>query len=87
MISESDTGVSKVRVRRVRTKRRDAEKAGGRFLDRLTSSFQHWTRRILVCKISDVSEVVQNGAKRFMRITILAGYKLCSSYLGRLGGH
>ncbi len=36
---------------------------------------------------SDVSEVVLIGAKRFVRITILAGYKLCSCPLGRLGGH
>jgi hypothetical protein len=37
--------------------------------------------------LSGVSEVVQKGAKRFVRITILAGYKLCSCPLGRLGGH
>ncbi len=36
--------------------------------------------------ISGVSEVVQNGAKWFVRTTILAGYKLCSSSLDRLGG-
>jgi hypothetical protein len=36
---------------------------------------------------SGVSEVVQKGAKRFVRITILAGYTLCSCPLGRLGGH
>ncbi len=41
----------------------------------------------LLVDTSDVSEVVQNGAKRFVRITILAGYKLCSSSLGRLGGY
>ena len=40
---------------------------------------------IPVCT-SDVSEVVQNGAKRFVLITILAGYKLCSCSLGRLEG-
>ncbi len=38
-------------------------------------------------KTSDVSEVVQKGAKRFVRVTIIAGYKLCSCPLGRLGGH
>jgi hypothetical protein len=36
---------------------------------------------------SDVSEAVQKGAKRFVCITILAGYKLCSCPLGQLGGH
>ena len=38
-------------------------------------------------KTSGVSEVAQKGAKRFVPITILAGYTLCSCPLGRLGGH
>jgi len=43
-------------------------------------------KRVAVNSIG-VSEVVQKGAKRFVRITILAGYTLCSCPLGRLGGH